>query len=245
MPKSTFDTVFQNLYNGDKTLMMSISENHKDDGYMTTNAQANLSTNIDWSNFNSTVVIEVTRPEGIFTSTGVAINKDTILTAAHCLEGEILKVRVSTAGTYNKNGKFLGVKTYELHPEYEPELSNYKCDLAKIKLSSPLPEGTNFYSVLKNDRDLTGNFVRIGYGARGDKNIRTMITPVFKEVQDPQKILELHDMYSYSGDSGGPVFLQQKGQLFLVAIHSTLSYGPEGKYSYNPLLAAHRTWIYA
>lgn len=205
----------------------------------------NSATNIDWSNFNSTVVIEVTRPEGVFTSSGVAINRDTILTAAHCLDGEILKVRVSTAGTYSKNGKFIGVKTYEIHAEYEPELSKYNFDLAKIKLSSSLPEGTNFYSVIKNDRDLTGNFVRIGYGARFDKNIRTMITPVFKQLQDPQKVLELHDMYSYSGDSGGPVFLQQKGQMYLVAIHSTLSYGPEGKYSFNPLLAAHRTWIYA
>ena len=98
---------------------------------------------------------------------------------------------------------------------------------------------------MKNDRDLTGNFVRIGYGARDSRNARTMITPVFKEVTEPQRILELHDMYSFSGDSGGPVFLQQKGQLYLVAIHSTLSYGPEGRYSYNPLLAAHRTWIYA
>ncbi len=212
---------------------------------MTTTTLSNSTTNIDWSNFNSTVVIEVTRPEGVFTSTGVAINKDTILTAAHCLDGEILKVRVSTSGTYSKGGKFIGVKTYEIHPEYEPEFSKYNCDLAKIHLSSPLPEETNFYSVMKNDRDLTGNFVRIGYGARGDKNIRTMITPVFKQVQDPQKVLELHDMYSYSGDSGGPVFLQQKGQLYLVAIHSTLSYGPEGKYSFNPLLTAHRTWIYA
>jgi V8-like Glu-specific endopeptidase len=212
---------------------------------MTTATIANLTPNIDWSNFNSTVVIEVTRPEGVFTSTGVAINRDTILTAAHCLDGEILKVRVSTSGTYSKNGKFIGVRTYEIHPEYEPELSKYNCDLAKISLASPLPEGTNFYSVMKNERDLTGNFVRIGYGARGDKNIRTMITPVFKQVQDPLKILELHDMYSYSGDSGGPVFLQQKGQLYLVAIHSTLSFGPEGKYSFNPLLAAHRTWIYA
>lgn len=212
---------------------------------MTTTTLTHASTNIDWSNFNSTVVIEVTRPEGVFTSTGVAINKDTILTAAHCLDGEILRVRVSPTSTYNPRGKFIGIKTYELHPEYEPEESNYKNDLAKIRLSSPLPEGTNYYAVMKNDRDLSGNFVRIGYGARGEKNIRTLVTPIFKNVLEPQRVLELHDMYSYSGDSGGPVFLQQKGQVYLVAIHSTLSYGPEGKYSFNPLLTGHRSWIYA
>lgn len=212
---------------------------------MTTVNSTRLSPDIDWSNFNSTVVIEVTRPEGVFTSSGVAINRDTILTAAHCLYGEVLRVRVTPASSYNPRGKFITAQTYELHPEYDPDYSNYQCDLAKIRLSSPLPESTNYYSVLKDDRDLTGNFVRIGYGARNEKNTRTMITPVFKDVQDPARILELHDMYSYSGDSGGPVFLQQKGQLYLVAIHSTLSHGPEGKYSFNPLLAAHRGWIYA
>lgn len=212
---------------------------------MKTEHLKSYSPDIDWSNFNSTVVIEVTRPEGVFTSTGVAINKNTVLTAAHCLYGEVLRVRVSPASTYNPRAKFILAKTYEIHPEYDPDHSNYQCDLAKVKLASSLPEGTNYYSVLKNDRDLTGNFVRIGYGARNDKNVRTMITPVFKSIHDPQRVLELHDMYSFSGDSGGPVFLQQKGQLFLVAIHSTLSYGPEGKFSFNPLLAAHRSWIYA
>lgn len=212
---------------------------------MTTETLTHLSSNIDWSNFNSTVVIEVTRPDGVFTSTGVAINKDTILTAAHCLDGEVTKVRVSTAGTYNPKGKFILAKTYEIHPEYEQEVSNFKFDLAKIKLASPLPQDTNFYAVMKNDKDLSGNFVRIGFGGRNNQNTRTMITPVFKDVMEPGRILELHDMYSFSGDSGGPVFLQQKGQVYLVAIHSTLSYGPEGKYSYNPLLTAHRDWIYA
>ncbi len=212
---------------------------------MTTENLKTFSTDVDWSNFNSTVIIEVTRPEGIFTSTGVAINKDTILTAAHCLYGEIIRVRISTNEIYKPKGKFHSVKTYDIHPDYNPSTSHYQNDLAKIRLSSPLPQGTNYYSVMKNDRNLSGNFVRIGFGSRGEKNIRTMITPVFKDIQDPQRVLELFDMYSFSGDSGGPVFLQQKGQLFLVAIHSTLSYGPEGKFSYNPLLTAHRDWIYA
>ena len=212
---------------------------------MTTTNFTQISPDIDWSNFNSTVVIEVTRPEGVFTSTGVAIDKNTILTAAHCLQGEVLKVRVSPAATYSPKGKFIAGKSYELHPEYNQAESNYNCDLAKITLATSLPVDTNFYSVIKNDRNISGNFVRIGYGARNESNARTMITPVYKNVSEPTKTLELHDMYSYSGDSGGPIFLQQNGQLFLVAIHSTLSYGPEGKYSFNPMLAAHRNWIYA
>lgn len=200
---------------------------------------------IDWNNFNSSLLIEVTRPTGIFTSTGVAVNKNTVLTAAHCLEGEILKVRVSTEAVYDKNGTFFEMESFDLHPEYNSQKSNYRSDLAKIKLKSDLPKDLKFYPIIKKDSKLTGTLMRLGFGARGAKNVRTLVNPEFKNVREIEKVLELNDMYSYSGDSGGPVFLQNQGQMYLVAIHSTLSFGPEGKFSFNPLLSSHREWIHA
>ncbi len=200
---------------------------------------------IDWNNFNSSLLIEVTRPTGIFTCTGVAVNKNTVLTAAHCLEGEILKVRISTEAVYDKKGKFFEVDSFDLHPEYNGQESNYRSDLAKIKLKSELPADTKFYPIIKKDSKLTGTLMRLGFGARGTKNVRTLVNPEFKNIREIEKVLELNDMYSYSGDSGGPVFLQNQGQMYLVAIHSTLSFGPEGKYSFNPLLSSHREWIHA
>jgi coagulation factor 9 (Christmas factor) len=206
--------------------------------------KVNLMTNlIDWNNFNSSLLIEVTRPTGVFTCTGVAINKNTILTAAHCLEGEILKIRVSTESQYNKDGMFLSVESFDLHPEYNSQKSNYRSDIAKIKLSEELPKGTMFYPIIKKDAELNGKILRLGFGARGANNIRTLVTPEFKTIRNQEKTLELNDMYSYSGDSGGPIFMQNKGQMYLVAIHSTLSFGPEGKHSFNPLLSSHREWI--
>lgn len=204
----------------------------------------NLMTNlIDWNNFNSSLLIEVTRPTGVFTCTGVAINKNTILTAAHCLEGEILKIRVSTESAYNKNGKFLIVESFDLHPEYNSEKSNYRSDLAKIKLKDELPSGIQFYPIIKKDSELNGKILRLGFGARDTNNVRTLVTPAFKNIRKQEKTLELNDMYSYSGDSGGPIFMQNNGQMYLIAIHSTLSFGPEGKHSFNPLLSSHREWI--
>jgi V8-like Glu-specific endopeptidase len=200
---------------------------------------------IDWNNFNSSLLIEVTRPSGVFTSTGVAINKDTVLTAAHCLEGEILKIRISNEPSYNKDGFFFEVASFDLHPDYNIEKSNYRSDIAKIKLKSELPHNTTFFPIIKNEKDLDGKIIRLGFGARGERNVRTLINPEFKKLRKQEKILELNDMFSYSGDSGGPVFLQNKGQLYLIAIHSTLSFGPEGKYSFNPLLSSHREWICA
>lgn len=198
---------------------------------------------IDWNNFNSSLLIEVTRPEGIFTCTGVAINKNTLLTAAHCLEGEILKVRVSTEASYDKNGSFYEIESFDLHPDYDRKNSNYCSDLAKIKLKGELPKGTNFYPIIKRDKNLDGKVLRLGFGARGEKNIRTLVTPEIRTIRKQEMVLELNDTYSYSGDSGGPVFLQYQGQMYLIAIHSTLSFGPEGKHSFNPLLSTHREWI--
>ncbi len=204
----------------------------------------NLMTNlIDWNNFNSSLLIEVTRPTGVFTCTGVAINKDTILTAAHCLEGEILKIRVSTESSYDKNGKFLEVESFDLHPDYNSKKSNYRSDIAKIKLAAELPKETMIYPIIKKEGELNGKILRLGFGARGSNNIRTLVTPELKNVRNHEKTLELNDMYSYSGDSGGPIFLQNNGQMYLIAIHSTLSFGPEGKHSFNPLLSSHREWI--
>lgn len=200
-------------------------------------------TNIDWSNFSSTLLIEVTRPNGVFTSSGVAINQDTILTAAHCLEGEVLKVRVFTQAAYNPKARSFKVKYFELHPQYDKNVSNYRFDIAKIKLAQALPDDIAFFPILKKEFDIQGKILRLGFGARAKKNVRTLITPEFKSVRRDEKVLELKDTYSYSGDSGGPVFLQRQGQMYLVAIHSTFSFGPEGKYSFNPLLSGHRDWI--
>lgn len=199
---------------------------------------------VDWSNFNSSLIIEVTRPDGVYTSTGVAINQTTVLTAAHCLEGEILKVRISTQSSYNPKGKFWKAESYELHPDYDSSRCNYSADLAKIKLSKPLPSDLKYYPIIKKDQ-IQGRLLRLGFGARSDKNIRTMVTPQFMTICHKQKVLRLSDHFSFSGDSGGPVFLQSHGQMYLVAIHSTLSIGPQGKESFNPLLSSHRDWIAA
>jgi V8-like Glu-specific endopeptidase len=194
---------------------------------------------IDWSNFNSSLVIEVTRPTGVSTYTGVAINPETVLTAAHCLDGDVLKVRVSIDSAYSKKSKFLPVEEFELHPQH----MKHGSDLAKIKLKTKLPNNICYFPIIKHGSPLNGQILRLGFGERSNKNVRTLVTPYIKHLRHFENMLELNDTYSYSGDTGGPVFMQKNGQMYLVAIHSRQSSGPEGKYSFNPLVSSHRSWI--
>ncbi len=196
-----------------------------------------------WEKYNSALLLEVTRPNGVFTCTGVAVSPKLIVTAAHCLDGEIKKVRVFTQEKYDPTFPALETAGFELHPNYKPTQSQYKNDLAKLHLKVALPASINIHPILKTST-VVGDLYRFGFGARNKKNIRTVITPTFKWINFIDNFLELNDTFSMSGDSGGPIFVKNSDGIFIAAIHSTLSHGPQGRFSYNPLLSAYLDWIF-
>jgi hypothetical protein len=197
----------------------------------------------DWKQFNSSVLVEVTRSDGVFTSSGVVVSSHTIITAGHSLAGDVKKVRISLGEHYDSKGTFLEVASFKVHPDYNPKKSRYYSDVAKIMLKEKINSSILIYPIYEGTV-ISGNLFRLGFGERDKKNNRTIITPTFREINPYEKFVVLNDMYSRSGDSGGPVYVQQGTKTFILAIHSTLSSGPEGVYSYNPLLAPYLSWIY-
>lgn len=196
-----------------------------------------------WERFNSSLLIEVTRPNGVFTCTGVAVSPKLLMTAAHCLEGEIKKVRVFTQAKYDPKQPSLETAGFELHPDYKPKMSQYKNDIAKLHMKDALPSEINIHPILKTST-VVGQLYRFGFGARDKKNIRTVITPTFRWINFIDNYLELDDTFSASGDSGGPIFVENTNGIFVAAVHSTLSHGPQGRFSYNPMLSAYLPWIF-
>ncbi|HXH73834.1 MAG TPA: trypsin-like serine protease [Bacteriovoracaceae bacterium] len=196
-----------------------------------------------WTQYNSSLLIEVTRPNGVFTCTGVAVSPTIVVTAAHCLEGEIKGVRVFTQQSYDPGQGSLVMKNYKIHPDYKPKASKHKADIAKIVMKDKLPSFIRLLPIYEGFM-VTGNILRFGFGAREGKNIRTVVTPRFRKMNLQEQVLELDDKFSRSGDSGGPIFMENGQDIKLVAIHSTFSHGPEGEFSLNPRLAAYLSWIY-
>jgi secreted trypsin-like serine protease len=202
-----------------------------------------LAKNEDWMLFNSSLLIEVTRPKGVFTCTGVAVAPEIVMTAAHCLEGDVTSVKIFTQMAYDPKQPYLEIKDYKLHPDYNPKKSSYVADVAKIRMKTKLPSSIRLHPIYEGNR-FNGEFFRFGFGARHGKNVRTVVTPSLRSLNIQENIVEFNDKFSRSGDSGGPIYMQNENGISILAVHSTFSHGPEGEYSLNPRLSQYLPWIY-
>jgi secreted trypsin-like serine protease len=198
----------------------------------------------EWERFNSSLLLEVTRPNGIFTCTGVAVTDQMVLTAAHCLEGDVKSVRVFTQASYDPNQPSLQIERYAIHPDYNPQKSRYRSDLAKVIMKEKLPTFIQLHPINQGNK-ITGHIYRFGFGARDKKNLRTVITPTLRKINVEEQVIELNDEFSFSGDSGGPIFMQNGDDISILAVHSTFSHGPQGNFSLNPNLSVYLPWIYS
>ena len=168
--------------------------------------------------FNQTFLLEVIRKDGSRSvCSSVAINRQTILTAAHCVDGAI---SVNLIYGFRNDGTFPKIKivNWKIHPAYNFNRSNYEYDLAKLRPAYLLPPSLSYPSIARPKHNKP--FYRVGFGGRNDINARTIISGQ-RPIYIADNYIELQDAYGVGGDSGGPVFQKINGLYVLVGIHST------------------------
>lgn len=177
---------------------------------LTTNAQA-----VDWNDYSSSALIEVSRSGNYFTSSAVVIKRNVLLTAAHSVEN-IDEGYIHLSHLYNHHNQKVKFKKIIIHAEYNKDKSNYKNDIALVILEKNLPESIKPVRLSTPDELKNLQVDRIGFGGRNGKNLRTWTNPkILKQIENT---LVLQDTLSVIGDSGGPIYKNNK----LVGIHSTL-----------------------
>ena len=199
---------------------------------------------IDWSEFLSTVIIEVEKFGKVYTSTAVAIGEKILLTAAHSVDN-MDEASVFTGSSYRETIEEIEVERCIIHPNYDPKKSFYKNDIAIVVLKEKLPTCVKIEELPTSSQYEKGDvFERIGFGGRNKRNRRTWTNPTYSSRTFDCKSFILEDEMSVIGDSGGPIFKQSKDgeSVELVGIHSTLE-GESKTYIVN--LAPYRVWIEA
>lgn len=187
---------------------------------------------IKWSSFNSSLLIEVFRSGEIFTSSAVLIRRNVILTAAHSVDN-IEKGYVHIGNEYSRNNVRISFKKVIIHKDYDKTKSNFENDIALIILDKNLPKSI---TPAKIDLKLSspGTLLdRLGFGFRRGKNKRTWTNPIIRSFSE--KFIELEDNKSVLGDSGGPLYYEDK----LVGLHST----KEGTRTYAVRVKHYFDWI--
>lgn len=198
------------------------------------------STDLNWDRFITTAIIEVKRGENTFTSTGILINDQTLLTAAHSIDCAD-EIKVILTHDYNFITESFQVDRCYIHPEYSPRHSLYENDIAVLFLTQSINKDL-IYDSLPIKAQLRADSVleRIGFGGRANKNRRTWTNPTYIETSFSKKTFILSDRYSFIGDSGGPIYVNDRGERKLIGIHSTREAGNK---TYVVNLAQYRDWI--
>jgi secreted trypsin-like serine protease len=193
----------------------------------------------------TTVAIVNKTPEGTALCTGSIVAKDLVITAGHCVGPKKENMRVAFRTKLSGTGPVMSIKGYVRHPDYDDNGgTNDKNmnDIALIRIDGVLPEGYNTAKLLGNSADLTdGRDVTLaGYGitsgARatgvrknastsdddGAGTLRKVDIAIKQARYSETEVLldQTHGKGACHGDSGGPAFLTQNGDLLLFGVTS-------------------------
>lgn len=210
---------------------------------------------IDWSCFETSVAIVEYNGSTAEVCSGIAIDPWTVLTAGHCIEnhtqGNPIEVHAGAEWFFGRKPEALADESQlQIHRDYKPLRSLYFQDRARITLDRPLLLNANLFPnvldfAIESSVGPDDLYLRIGFGLRSGKNIRTATTVSVYEnasLARQSSTLVTNDSLAVRGDSGGPIFVLRNRpetgtwSVMLIATHSTWD-SAQGL-SFAPLVAS-------
>jgi MYXO-CTERM domain-containing protein len=164
------------------------------------------------------------------TCTGTLVSRESVLTAAHCVDGNINAgepqgVRVFFGADTSGSGTWIVADAVEMHRYFDPETLDY--DIAMVHMSEPAP--IDIDPVALNEAplssDMAGDEVRlVGFGETfyqaNDSGTKRQVTSTLNSVAPMHFAVGDEDHNTCKGDSGGPTFKDFDGVEYQIGVTS-------------------------
>lgn len=195
---------------------------------------------------DSKIVMMLNIPKGkeLGICTAAAIAPDVLLTAGHCIDGDLsnafvtLHTGLSCESGFDIRSSVTGVSSFVVHEKFDLNLSEDHADqtigdIALVFLNESLPSNYPIYKIadpLKlnlSDRIYLYGYGTIGYDKSGAGLLRKTDLSLSKITLDRNEKKVFIDQSSgaglCTGDSGGPGLVQIEGELQILGINSYVS----------------------